>query len=343
MFEDACREFALQIYQDLIHAAKGKYIIDKSPRYYCILEFIDKLFPQSRRIMLTRNPLDIASSYKKIYNNERDRFDLARMLAAPDMDMRIIDLTLGQLRYLDYFAEDHELAYRVSYERLVTQPQEQLAGICEFLNLPFEEGMERYGEFMDQGQADLFFSMGVGDPLLPQHREPHAQSVHRWHEVLEVQEIEALCRVFGADVFQRLGYADQLEQAEQLTGVKFDPHPDHEFMELRRQQLKSAIGFDWELDYRLNSQSGSGLIVNSDDGKQILQAGSNTNNDVQRLQIMLNTLHTRLDDIYQERDRYKRQYEMLRRKVDRITSWIPYSNRFTKWANSLWSEGGKRS
>ena len=70
-FEDACRAFALQVYNGLLQSSAGaELVIDKSPRYYYLLEFLDALFPQSRRIWLIRNPFAVLASYKKV-NKQR--------------------------------------------------------------------------------------------------------------------------------------------------------------------------------------------------------------------------------------------------------------------------------
>ena len=64
--------------------------------------------------------------------------------------------------------------------------------------------------------------MGVGDPFVANHTEPNQESVSIWKEVLDKREIELYGRVLGARIFHDLGYAEQLEEAEKLTGVRFE-------------------------------------------------------------------------------------------------------------------------
>lgn len=338
MFIRACRGFALQVYQDLLHIGGGRMIIDKSPRYYCLLEFLDRLFPSSRRIFLTRNPLDIAASYKKLHQGPSP-YDLASRLYAETFDMKMIDLTVGLLRYADYFAVEHDYACRVSYEQLVQHPKEELTRLCSFLGLEYEEGIERYGDYLHTSKSDLFFSMGVGDPLLLNHSSPHTQSLGQWQEVLTPREMEALCRALGAELFQRLGYQEVLEQVEARCGVRFEQHPDQELIERRTRELAEAAGYAWEPAYRMtipslreDQHSLQRFAVNPNMAvmRSSDSAEAGLEQEVLRLKTVLRTVEQRLQDAYDERDHYKKQYIRLRGKVDRLKSWIPFHHLLTK-------------
>lgn len=65
VLEQASRSYALEFYNGLLKGTSANMVIDKSPRYYTVLEFIDRLFPAARRVWLIRNPLSIAASFKK--------------------------------------------------------------------------------------------------------------------------------------------------------------------------------------------------------------------------------------------------------------------------------------
>lgn len=365
---DACRAYALQIYNDLREVCGGKFIIDKSPRYYYLLEFLDRLFPESKRIWLVRNPLDIAASYKKLYQDQS--FDLVQMMKADSFDMRMADLTLGVIRYMDYFAKENIHTIKVSYEELVREPREQLTRICQFLGLDYEEGMEQYGDFARSGESDLFFSMGVGDTLMLKHDVPHTQSVDQWDQILTAREVEVICKILGKNVFNRLGYADVISRAERLTNTTFSPDPDHEWLNHRIHQLHDLTGCKWENAYRMKEDPAlneaveqvrfagqvedqvndqiEGQVEGKDEDpsetgdRRVTEDRTGNDKEVEQLRMMLRILEDRLSYAYDERDRLAKKYERLRYKVDKVKSWIPFYSHIRKWTNVRLVEGRKR-
>lgn len=106
--------------------------------------------------------------------------------------MKAVDLTLGLTRLNDYFAEAHPLAYELKYEQLVIKPQEELEKLCAFLGITYEQGMERYGQFVDSTKSDMFYSMGVGDPFLSSHQEAHQGSVNNWKNISSGKKLNCI-------------------------------------------------------------------------------------------------------------------------------------------------------
>jgi len=348
-FIQACRAFASHVYQDLLNVCGGTLIVDKSPRYYYILEFLDQLFPTSRRIFLARNPLDIAASYKKLGRDEP--FDLVRNVNSELLNMKIIDLTVGIVRYMDYFSEKNDRSLIVSYEELVSWPKEQLSRICRFLGLDYEEGMEQYGKFLHSSESDLFFSMGVGDPSLVNHEAPHTQSIDQWDKVLTNREVEALCRILGKETFNRLGYGEAVAKAEALTKCTFPSGRDEEWMNWRIKQLHKETGCRWEPSYRMTVtdagaaevSAGASQLAPDDSGAERPNSEHEQyRREIDRLRMMLRLVEERLQHAYEDRDRIQKQYMLLRSKVDKIKSLIPLYKRFSRLAHVNMSESRKR-
>jgi len=370
LFESACRSFALEVYNGLLRTGSARMVVDKSPRYYYMLEFLDRLFPESKRIFLIRNPLSVAASYKKVYPNPRDRFSLKDGLFHPDFNMKMTDLTAGLFRYADYFAEPNAHAFRLRYEELVRQPAERLAALCGFLGISYESGMERYGSQGDASKADLFYSMGVGDPLLSEHAAPHEASVGQWRSVLGRSEIELLCRALGADLFRRLGYEEELEEAQRLTGVRFEDEPDREWLDLRSGQLQEASGIRWTPGYRMRTGAehipgqaavaaaqavpGDSAQAQPSASAHVLPGGSaqaqygasggDTDFKVMeaellRLRVTQNALEKRLARYADEKNRLQARLDSLNGKLDRLKSAIPFGRRLSRIASKLAAAG----
>ncbi|WP_339240913.1 sulfotransferase [Paenibacillus sp. FSL R5-0517] len=339
VFEKACRSFALEIYNGFLEGSGADFIVDKSPRYYYMLEWLDRLFPQSKRIHLQRNPLAIAASFKKVNRHTGEGFDLIHSLQSPKLNMKSVDLTLGMLRLNDYFAEPHSNAYELQYEQLVSNPQEELEKLCAFLGIRYEQGMEQYGQFLDSAKSDMFYSMGVGDPFLSSHQEAHQGSVNNWKNILEPREVELYCRVMGADLFHRMGYSEQLAEAEQWTGVHYDASPDQEVIDRITHQLTAATGCQWQPQYRMQPADS---VVHAPPGTpdvQVVEEPEKTDPTlaalvtIRQLQAALRAADHRLERGYSERERLKVQLASAQSKIQRIKSWVPFGHQISAWAS----------
>jgi hypothetical protein len=339
VFEKACRSFALEIYNGFLEGSGADFIVDKSPRYYYMLEWLDRLFPQSKRIHLQRNPLAIAASFKKVNRHTGERFNLTHSLQSSKLNMKSVDLTLGMLRLNDYFAEPHTNAYELQYEQLVARPQEELEKLCSFLGIRYEQGMEQYGQFLDSAKSDMFYSMGVGDPFLSSHQEAHQGSVNNWKNILEPQEVELYCRVMGADLFHRMGYSEQLAEAEQWTGVRYEASPDQEVIDRITHQLTAATGCEWEQHYRMQPVDSVARDSFGNRNDPAVKEPEKTDPTlaalatIRQLQAALRAADHRLERGYSERERLKVQLASAQSKIQRIKSWVPFGHQISAWAS----------
>ena len=59
---DACRSLCSSVYNRFLARHDCDIFVDKTPRYYGILPWLDSLFPDAVKIWLKRNPLDVFAS-----------------------------------------------------------------------------------------------------------------------------------------------------------------------------------------------------------------------------------------------------------------------------------------
>ncbi|MFD2328162.1 sulfotransferase family protein [Cohnella sp. GCM10020058] len=358
-FADACRSFAVEAYNGLLRGSDGAdIVVDKSPRYYYLLEFLDALFPRSKRIWLLRNPLDVLASYKKLGASRGGAVDLAELLTGSAFDIKAADLTIGLLRYMQYFAAPDPYAYRLRYEALVADPRGQLAGVSEFLGIKYEEGMERYGERMGTAKSELYFSMGVGDPNVADHAAPHTKAVGSWKETLTKKEAELYVRLLGAKTFEGLGYGEALAEAERWTGARFEREPEEALLALREKQLTDSTGNRWEPAYAMRS-GGVGEVkaadgakdrnadravdrvaisAMADEAKEVRAADAR----VHQLQMTVRALEMRLEAGIREQRHLRAQLGAMKRKADWLKSAIPFGRRLSRFASAYMAGGGKK-
>lgn len=139
---------ARSIYQKLSSGAM--FFVDKTPRYYLILEEIHQMFPDALFIYLYRNPLSIfASSIEAFCSNKARRLD--------HLDRDFWD---GPGLISKSFALNQSDILKVSYEETVLHPEETMSKVCMYMGLNFEKKMiENFSLSKINGQGD---ALGIG-------------------------------------------------------------------------------------------------------------------------------------------------------------------------------------
>jgi hypothetical protein len=142
-------ELADQLYSGLSDG-NTTYFLDKTPRYYFILEELYERYPESRFVILKRDLISVLASIKKTWLADRP-------IAA--LDAYSFDLIDGPL-LLEQFIKEREGSPRVkimNYEDIVKSPIEGFGSLFAWLDLDFEEGLLNYGD-------NRSFRGSLGDP-----------------------------------------------------------------------------------------------------------------------------------------------------------------------------------
>ena len=115
-------------------------VIDKMPIRTVNAAFIHRLFPEARFIFAERHPCDVVlSNFMQHYAINEAMIHFARLKTAVDMYdsvMRLWALTEQELPGMH--------VQRVRYESLITDTAGVLHDVCAFLDLPWQEGMDRH-------------------------------------------------------------------------------------------------------------------------------------------------------------------------------------------------------
>jgi len=215
----ALRAYTDSIYRSLheAHGGQATHILDKTPAYALNLDFLAKLYPQSRYIVLTRHPIAVWSSFV-------DSFF--------DGDSRVAHGHNPLLeRYVPTIARFVRTAsvpiHRVRYENLVQEPEENARTICSFLDLDYEPGMVDYGSKADSPGAS---TRGLGDPTtVSKESRPTTGSLSKWATTAIGQpERVALCREILARLddedLSTWGYS-RAEISQELDAIDLDGKP----------------------------------------------------------------------------------------------------------------------
>lgn len=185
VYDDAIRAFAATLYGNALACSGKRYFLDKTPRYFFIIPDLQRLFPKARFVFLLRNPLAVLSSLLKTYVKEDwpalsfFRHDLLR---APSLIKAGIDM-LG------------EHAIVVRYEDFVSDPESQVARLCDRLGLAFEPAMLEYARTAPPKGR-------LNDPVgVHRHSRPTTGSLNKWKSLAD----SAQARHFAAAYLNALG------------------------------------------------------------------------------------------------------------------------------------------
>jgi len=167
---DSLRAHTDDLYAKLLSASDNRFLLDKTPAYALVLDFIAKLYPHARYVVITRNPLAAWSSQVESFFDDD-----------PDAAERLSPLLDRYVPAIARFLRERPASLvHVRYEDLVQDPEAHLRRIAEGIGLPFEPGMVDYGS-AGQGAA----ARGLGDPVqAAQAGRATTDSLEKWKQSL---------------------------------------------------------------------------------------------------------------------------------------------------------------
>jgi hypothetical protein len=169
---EALRAYTDRVYSGMLGPSGRAHLLDKTPAYALVLDFLAKLYPKARYLVLTRHPLAIWSSYV-------DSFFDGDFEAAHRFNPILERYVPAIARFL---REQKVPLHPVRYEDLVRDPETQGQRLCGFLGLPWEPRMVEYGR---EATATAPTSRGLGDPItVARETRPTTKSLATWAEHL---------------------------------------------------------------------------------------------------------------------------------------------------------------
>ncbi len=115
---------ATEVYRAAMTKNEACYFIDKTPRYYLIIDEIMEVFPDAKAIFLFRNPLAVAASILDTWG--AGRWNLWKYH---------IDLYEGLERLADGYQRHQSRAIAISYEQMTQDPNTTWQTIAGYLGL----------------------------------------------------------------------------------------------------------------------------------------------------------------------------------------------------------------
>ena len=196
--KEEVRNFVSNIYQKTLGQREGvKYILDKTPRYYEIVDSIRDVFPTAKIIVLKRNPLAVLNSIidtwkvkgiNHLYPYRRD------VLLAPFLLQDFIKKSSSDPNVLIS-----------SYEDITNNPASESRRIYQWLGIEFNE------EYLDYSKNRKFKGK-YGDPVGIHQRSQPVKRVENWLSKLEnfywKDFFVGYSDYLGSDFLQEYGYSN---------------------------------------------------------------------------------------------------------------------------------------
>ncbi len=213
-FVSSAREFAVSAYNGLLERNHGLLLVDKTPRYFHILNFIEELFPAAKMIWLKRNPLDVAASYKTTWNRG------VPYLVGETLDPCTYDFVLGLPNLMRAFQEPSRLRYELRYEDLVREPEREVRKLSEFCGFSFDPAMLDLGG-ASRGALALRHS-SLGDQKVRSAIGLQSGSIGTWRQHLTDTEVRKLTSLLTSSTFVRMGYPEVPQQHPEVFAGELD-------------------------------------------------------------------------------------------------------------------------
>lgn len=183
-FDDDLARFLLNQYQKIL-VGNESYVLDKTPRYYEILDEIVSFFPNAKVIVLKRNPFAVLSSIISTWD--------VKMSNLMEFKRDILEAPF----ILDDFRKKHlgnPNVRSISYEDLVSSPEENIKALFNWI------GIQELDVDLDFSDNNKYLGY-MGDPTgVKKMKTPSMESIDKWKRVLKDKKWNSF--------FQ--GYADYL-------------------------------------------------------------------------------------------------------------------------------------
>ncbi len=205
---DCTNRYIDSLYNKISDSKDYHYVLDKCPRYYHIINEIIEFIPNSKIVILLRNPLAVLNSIIN-YNFNGDWKNLL------DND-RIHDLVTAPKNIVNAISRNSNDIHVLHYENLVKRPEKHIYELSKFLEIPFNNNSIYYNNLFKD-------NFGKDNKSLHLHNKPVSNYVDSWIENFHNPSINTLGRLYleklGESTLAKLGYP-QDHLLDKLPSVK---------------------------------------------------------------------------------------------------------------------------
>ena len=186
-FKDDIKKIALSLYNK--NTKDNGFFLDKTPRYYHIIDELYELFPEAKFIFLVRNPLSVfASMLDYNFNGNYLKF-----LGSKD---RIEDLFSAPIK-IERALKTHQNNILIKYEDVIENPKKELSRIFNYLEIDLPNDLGTY-----KIKDDFVNANAVDTKSLHKHTKPSDSYLDTWQKSINNTQKKILA----------LGYIEELNK-----------------------------------------------------------------------------------------------------------------------------------
>jgi len=202
-------EFILSLYKGL--SDKGsKYFLDKTPRYYLIIQEISNIFPNAKFIFLFRNPL---AQFASKMNTHNGRFKT--------LYSAIVDIGKGPNLLVSGYKQLQEKSIKINYNELVNDSKLVITRIENYLNIKIDESVLN-------NLSEIEIKGVMGDPTLMSNasNKISSESLNKWKKTFKtpIRRMVAIKYLYGINdnYFNTLGVSrDEIISELKTIKIKY--------------------------------------------------------------------------------------------------------------------------
>ena len=193
-YKKQIKSFLLAFYQQAAGFHKKKFFLDKTPRYYHIIDDLIEIFPEAKFIILHRHPLAVLNSILKTWVKD----DLTLLHNYKD------DLLTAPKKLVNFVKNHPDQCCRVKYEDLVVNPVKIIKEMCGFLKIAYSDNMLDY---FNRRNPDWNFGDTTG---IHNSSKPSTSSLEKWKKSFtspqEIHFARSYLKYLGPDLIDEMGY-----------------------------------------------------------------------------------------------------------------------------------------
>ena len=192
-YKKQLNRFLLSFYNQAIKHQQKKYFLDKTPRYYLIIDELVELFPQAKFIVILRHPLAVLNSIIKTWVKD----DFTRLGLYKD------DLLLAPKFLVEACKKYSDKICTFKYEDLVESPEMILGNVCNYIGIQHCETMSEYSKRLPNWK--------FGDPIgIHKSSRPFTDSLLLWKKEFAPPHLKLLAHSYieelGQGLIEEMGY-----------------------------------------------------------------------------------------------------------------------------------------
>ncbi len=196
-----------KVYRELQTLCAPRLLVDKSPSYSVELDTLlhaEAIFNQAQYIHLVRHPYAVIESFVR-----------TGLLGGQLLDAHAYIEQVwaqGNANLMEFFEGiEPERRHLVLYEELVGAPERVLRGVCDFMQIPFDEALLQPYEGKRMLEGTDPNSLALGDPNFLSHDKIETSLGEAWRRI----QLERPLGEFAVRMAKAFGY--ELPHEEGLT------------------------------------------------------------------------------------------------------------------------------